>query len=132
VEADSASSTTHKLRMGDDSLACVADKTREEYRSEALLRDLAAAKPFLNMVSDLVLALDVEGNIAFLNHALQRVLGATEAGAYEGNWIEQYGSDADASKGNSTIQSILSAQVAPAPFHQEIRTTRNETKTISW
>jgi PAS domain S-box-containing protein len=97
-----------------------------------LLRDFAAAKPLLDMVGDLVLALDACGNIVFLNHALRRVLGASEPGTYDGNWNDKYVVTGDRFEGISTIPAAPTDATGQPQFRQQIRIPGGDLKTIAW
>jgi PAS domain S-box-containing protein len=115
-----------------DNPAYIEDKNCEGDRQEGWLRDFVAAKPLLDLVEDLVLALDAVGNVTFLNRSLREVLEASEPDCLGGNWNDKYGVDTNEIEGVSTINEILTGGLKPAPFCQQIQIPGGERKSIAW
>ncbi len=100
---------------------------------QEILEQKLKADRYLNVVGNIVLALDLEGKITLLNKKAYEILGY-EDGELEGkNWLEMCIPKESQKELRSVFKSLVQGkEVAPVHYENSITTKKGEIRTISW
>ena len=100
---------------------------------QEILEQKLKAERYLNVVGNIVLALDLEGKITLLNKKAYEILGY-EDGELEGkNWVETCIPKENQKELRSVFEGLVQGkQVTPTHYENSIVTKKGEIRTISW